>query len=426
MALCANILNDVSIVAEIKPATFESYNDAIKGTLLAFDRSSGVPAKTQLEILNALGQLGDAVKDHLVSAANSAHYPVRSRAIAMLVPHLPDDDLFSMQHILRDRSQVTIRTYLSSLPDRDPSRTERMLLSETRLGEKAGNAIIRLFHRFAERHQADELTSFVSSILEKLPTHSYYAPSALVRYVVGYFRFEPVCEWLIQHAKENHNASVRQTVLEILADRRKEEDSTWELIREGATEDSVGYVRRRALELLADRRKEEDSTWELIREGATEDNDGYVRRRALELLADRRKEEDSTWELIRERATEDNDGYVRRRALELFANRRKEEDSTWELIRERATEDDDGGAYFNVRETALGLLVDHYAIDSRAKIILSLDFDGMGPFVDPKDPIRQHWVDQCATRLNISTGEVWVMFKQLSELLPLKLEISGQ
>jgi hypothetical protein len=164
IALCANIVNDTKAIAEIKPRTRLTYEVALKGTLQVFSLKSKVSAKTQLEILEALGQLGAVVKDHLVRATKSGHYLVRSCAIKMLVPHLPNDDLFNMGHILDDRSQETIAAYLSSLLDRDLERTRRMLENTKWFGKKAENAVDRLVHRLMEDCQEDQALAFATKL----------------------------------------------------------------------------------------------------------------------------------------------------------------------------------------------------------------------------------------------------------------------
>ena len=60
VALCANIVKDISGIAELNPQTRSKYEEALAATLDAFREASGVPAKTQVEILEALGQLGAA------------------------------------------------------------------------------------------------------------------------------------------------------------------------------------------------------------------------------------------------------------------------------------------------------------------------------------------------------------------------------
>jgi hypothetical protein len=257
IALCANVLNDTSSVAEVKPTTRQHYNRALQDTLQVFRSRSRVPPKTQLEILEALGQLGAAVKDHLISATKSGHFAIRSRAIALLVPHLPDEDLFNMHHILRDRSQETIKIYLSSLLDRDVPRTKRILTSEKQLGWKAGNAIAALAARFFEPRTAEEAIAFAASILTKTEDFSVGESGpkvTLLRRVVRYFpHHEQTWDLITQRAHDDPDFWVRQKALELLATGRKEMPATWDLITQRAHDDQNSAIRRTVLKLLATR-----------------------------------------------------------------------------------------------------------------------------------------------------------------------------
>jgi formylglycine-generating enzyme required for sulfatase activity len=223
IALCANTLNDIAGVAQIKSDTRKAYDSALADTLHAFDRTSGVPAVTQLEILQALGTLGHAVKDHLISATKSAHRTVRARAIDMLVPHLPDDDLFSMGHILSDRSQETVMRYLDSLLDRDPGRTLRMLASLQRIGPKVMKAILRLGPRFL---------ALGSQVKESEVAAKFW-------------------ELIAERARNEDGNAVRTDALELLAEGRKGDDATRELIHEQARSDVSPVVCSKAWSLLA-------------------------------------------------------------------------------------------------------------------------------------------------------------------------------
>lgn len=127
VALCANIVRDIQGVAELRPATRANFEQALKNTLDAFRKGSGVPANTQLEILEALGQLGAAVKSYLIDATSASLYPVRARAIEMLLPHLADDELFGMEHILGDRSRVPITAFVDAILSRDTKRSLSLL-----------------------------------------------------------------------------------------------------------------------------------------------------------------------------------------------------------------------------------------------------------------------------------------------------------
>lgn len=150
IALCANILQDIKDVADVSPKTQEHYISTLQGTLDAFKLDSGVPAKTQLEVLAALIPLGASVKEHLIQATKSSHFAVRKLAVTTLVPHLPDDDLFAMTHVLKDRSQEPVFAYLDALFERDKNRAIRLMSAVDLSGLKAAKAIAMLFWHFQD------------------------------------------------------------------------------------------------------------------------------------------------------------------------------------------------------------------------------------------------------------------------------------
>jgi len=425
IALCANILNDTSSVAEVKPTTRQDYNRALQDTLQVFRSRSRIPAKTQLEILEALGQLGAAVKDHLISATKSGYFAVRSRAITLLVPHLPDEDLFNMHHILRDRSQETIKVYLSNLLDRDVPRTKRVLTSEKQFSEKAGNAIAALAERFFERPEAEGDLAFASSLLAKkghYPQALRRLKIALFRLVTQYFpQQEQTWDLITQRVHEDQDDDVRRRALELLATGHKEMPASWDLIAQYTREDYDARVRRIGLELLATKHKEVPATWDLITQRAHEDRDAGVRQKALELLATGHKEAPATWDLITQHAHEDQGSGVRQKALDLLATGRKEVPATWDLITQRARED----PHDIVRRRALQLLATHYNLERQAQIILSRDLDGWSPFIDPYQLISQDWLQRCAKKLGVTVDRALEMFQKLMQILPLRLDVSA-
>ena len=214
VALCANIVKDTTGVAELKPATRQAYREAVEATLAAFRPRSGVSDKTQLEILEALGQLGAAVKEHLIDATKSGLYAVRRRAIEMLLPHLSDDDLFGLDHILADRSREPIKTFLTALLERDIARTATWLRQQKHFGAKAPEAIVQLTPLFAAH--------FSSNVIFELIT-------------VAFQRVND--DW------------ARQWSLQTLA-RQFDDVRVWQLIHNAATKDTSQWVRRMACDLL--------------------------------------------------------------------------------------------------------------------------------------------------------------------------------
>ena len=385
VALCANIVKDASGVAELKPQTRQSYRAAVEGTLAAFRPRSGVPDKTQLEILEALGQLGAAVKPHLIDATKSGLYAVRRRAIEMLLPHLSDDELFSLDHILSDRSREPIKTFLIALLERDVERAIAWLLQRKHFGDKACEAVGHLIPMFA--------VHLSSNVLFDLVNHVFRSGS---------------------------NQWGRIELLRLMAYQLKGDVRVWQLIRETATKDPNLYVRREALKLLAQWQREEPATWELIREAGSKDPDGYVRREALELLAQWQREEPATWELIREAGSKDPDVSVRYMAIKLLADGQKDDPTTWELIREVAMKDPSA----SLRSHACELLISAANCDElqRKMMLRNLD-EERSVWYDPKEPVTSRRVAYVAQKLDLSVDEVHRQYEAIAERLQIALDL---
>ncbi|MEV4131581.1 NACHT domain-containing protein [Dactylosporangium sp. NPDC049742] len=238
VALCANIVRDTGAVATVEPGTRHRYEDLLRATLAAFAPGSGVPGKTQLEILTALGTLGASVKEHLISATRSGLLEVRRRALEMLVPHLSDADLFGMTHVLSDRSKEPIKTYINELADRDPIRAGETLLDLALFGEKTFDALVEV---------------------RSLPLRDYGTPAWPAFVGNGFGRI---------HARQKRAVQA----LEVFGDHR---DETWTLLGRLAEQGS-----KAAVTALARWPARFDDTWELmcrlVEAGSTEALDVVV------------------------------------------------------------------------------------------------------------------------------------------------------
>jgi HEAT repeats len=340
-----------------------------------------VPDKTQLEILEALGQLGAAVKPHLIDATKSGLYAVRRRAIEMLLPHLSDDELFSLNHILSDRSKEPIKTFLIALLERDAERAGAWLLQGKHFGHKACDAVGDLISVFAAHLSSNVLFDFLSIIFRR------------------------------------GDGWERANFLRRMEFRLKDDARTWQLIREAAIKDPDGYVQRYALQLLASGQREDPTTWQLIREAAMKDTLYYVRLEALELQAKGQKDDPTTWQLIREAATKDRDAAVRATALALLSRWQKDDPITWQLIRSAVM--NDSTAY--VRSEACELLLNASNCDELHRRMMRRD--EQWPRYDPKEPVTSRRVAYEAQKLNLSVDEVHQRYEAIADRLQIALDL---
>jgi hypothetical protein len=142
IALCANIVRDTQAVAGLSRAAQSRYEALVRDTFDAFLPSSRVPDVIQLDLLEALRGVGAPAKEQLIAATRSRLLNVRRRALMILIPHLSDEDLFAMGHILGDRSKEVVKTYLNAIVERDPVRAARVVLQLSWHGSKTLDALL--------------------------------------------------------------------------------------------------------------------------------------------------------------------------------------------------------------------------------------------------------------------------------------------
>ena len=283
VALCANIVKDISGVAELKPETRHEFQEAVKNTLAAFNKGSGVAPKTQLEILEALGQLGAAVKSHLIDATKASLFQVRRRAIEMLLPHLNDEELFGLEHLFYDGSREPVITYLMALIERDEDRAVEFVLARAPLPEKFGDGILHTFYR-----QSRILKESVSRpLLTHVALHcsAWWIRTDALRRLANKWPDETTRKLLTERAVQDEHHELRNTALQALAEKWPDE-ATQNLLEERAVHDEDEEIRSAALLALAEKWPDE-TTRELLAQRAVQDDHEYPRRVALQALAEK-------------------------------------------------------------------------------------------------------------------------------------------
>lgn len=382
IALCANIMRDIKGVAEIKPETRQIYTRALKGTLDAFNPHSFIAAKTQLEVLEALAQLGAAVKEHLIEATKSSYYAVRSKALDLLIPHLPDEDLFHMQHLLEDRSQETVFVYLAALFERDKTRAIQLLVNNNRFNPKITKSIAWIFNTHLDGFDKDAIAAILKNLLENcyLDSYFYLALDSLNRHRIF---SDEIITTVINLVNENRYSSGQHRAIHLLRTTYKDDPRARETIVNKSFMD--GYIGHLAVQVLVVNYKELDEVWDFIKLKAIEDLNNSVRKNALNALVVGKGDQDATWELVKRRAQDDDDEIVRRNALGLLVNKYIRGWGEHRLLREVARQYE------------------------------------LSPFIDPRKPINEEKVKEVSISLSESEENVWRRFENLAEILPLKI-----
>jgi len=162
-----------------------------------------------------------------------------------------------------------------------------------------------------------------------------------------------------------------------------------------------------------------DETRPFLLTRAVEDLDQSARHSALEALGQHFAAHDETRPFLMTRAVEDPDEYARSSALQALGQHFATHDETRPFLMTRAIEDPEP----ETRQAALGALVsvDRGTLGSE-RVILSRDFDGVGPWFDPLEPITSDRVEEIATKFGQSPSDVRARFERVADELPLRLE----
>lgn len=382
IALCANILNDVKGIANIKADTKERYTSALRDTLDAFKSTSKVPATTQLEVLKALSQLGASVKDHLIEATKSANFRVRSEALNMLIVHLSNDDLFTMQHILGDKSQEPRTIYLSALFERDKKEAKDILSRKKHYDSKDIKALSVILQNYLESFTDNEIIEIIKKCVGEFSIYNSY--------------FQIIIETIFLRKK------VEKSVKQILIQFVREKNYDW-----------------KPMDFLAYAYAQDKDVWKLISSIAVSKKESDLQWNALYLINESPNKFTESWDKVNEIALKAKDESIILIAFRALLS--KFGDSNfWQILSEIAVENERKV----VREIVFQLLIERHIFYSWQieRKILSFNLKGLRPFIDPRIPITKEWIKKCAEKFDEEEWKMRVRFERLAKVLPITLE----
>jgi hypothetical protein len=199
-----------------------------------------------------------------------------------------------------------------------------------------------------------------------------------------------------QHALDDPDEWLRYAALQILTEKWGDE-ITRTLLSGRAAQDEDFWCRSAALEALANRWPDE-TTRELLAQRAVQDDNEHPRRAALESLAEKWPDE-TTRALLGGWTVNAPHSDVRRAALQALAEKWPDE-TTRALLSQRAVQGPDE----TTRGEACSFLGKMQSEFGR--ILPTRDLDGIGPYLDPLQPIPREHIERAAERCGIPPGEI--------------------
>ncbi|TVP67958.1 MAG: HEAT repeat domain-containing protein, partial [Leptolyngbya sp. LCM1.Bin17] len=150
----------------------------------------------------------------------------------------------------------------------------------------------------------------------------------------------------------------------------------------------------------------DETTRALLTQRAVEDENEPPRRAALGALADKWPDE-TTRALLTQRAVEDENESPRRAALEALADKWPDE-TTRDFFAQRTVQDP-AAAPRGAAWIALGKLHSEFG-----RMLPTRDLDGVGPYLDPLEPILRDHIEKAAQKAGIPAEDIDAQVAALS------------
>ena len=199
-------------------------------------------------------------------------------------------------------------------------------------------------------------------------------------------------------------SSPRSAALQALAEKWPDE-ATRALLAQRAVQDDNAITRRAALQALAAKWPDE-TTRALLAQRAVQDDNYGPRSAALQALAEKWPDE-ATRALLAQRAVQDDNDDPRSAALQALAAKWPDE-ATRDLLAQRAVQDPDDQVAVPAF-SALGRMHSQFG-----RILPTRDLDGVGPYLDPLQPISRDHIEQAATKTGIRPDDIDAQVASLS------------
>jgi hypothetical protein len=302
-------------------------------------------------------------RDATTSQTLASSYGVRAGALQLLVNLWPDKatrDLLALRAV-QDDNEYTRRAALQALAEKWPDETTRVLLGQ----------------RAVQDDNERTRSAALKALAEKWPDQS-------------------TRDLLALRAVHDDNDETRSAALQALA-KTWPDQSTRDLLALRAVHDDNDTNRSAALQALA-KTWPDQTTRGLLTQRAVQDVDYKPRSAALQALAEKWPDQ-STRDLLALRAVHDDNDETRSAALQVLAQTWPDQ-TTRNLLAQRAVQD----------PSAQGRGVAFYAMGKMhsgfGRILLTRDLDGIGPYLDPLEPIPREHIEKAAARAGIGPDDI--------------------
>jgi GTPase SAR1 family protein len=423
-------------------ALAEKWPDQTTRDLVAQRAVQDDNAGTRRAALQALAEKWpDQITRDLVaqSAVQDDNADTRRAALQALAEKWPDQttrDLLA-QRAVQDKDGTPRSAALQALAEKWPDQTTRDLLAQRAVQDEDGTPRSAALRALVAKWPDQTTRDLVAQ--RAVQDDNADTRSAALRALAEKWPDQTTRDLVAQRAVQDDNAGTRRAALHALAEKWPDQ-ITRDLVAQRAVQDDNADTRRAALQALAEKWPDQ-TTRDLVAQRAIQDDNEDIRSAALQALAEKWPDQ-TTRDLLAQRAVQDKDGTPRSAALQALAEKWPDQ-TTRDLLAQRTVQDKDG----TPRSAALGALVAKWPdqttrdllaqraveapnISERGaacsalaamhsefgRILPTRDFDGIGPYLDPLEPIPREHIEQAAAKASIRPNDIDDIDDQVASL----------
>jgi HEAT repeat protein len=342
-------------------------------------------------------------REPLLFLLSASHTRIKAAVLQSLTENWPDETTrqFLAQRIVNDEHENTRSAALQALAEKWPEETTRTFLTQRALDDQHEEPRRAALQALAEKWPEETTRTFLTQ--RALDDQHEEPRRAALQALAETWPEETTRTFLTQRALDDQHEEPRRAALQALA-KTWPDEATRTFLTQRALDDENESPRRAALQALA-KTWPDETTRTFLTQRALDDENESPRRAALQALAKTWPDE-TTRTLLTQRAVDDENENSRSAALQALAETWPEESR--DLFSQRVLQDPDaslrGAAW-----TALGKLHSEFG-----RLLPTQDLDGVGPYLDPLEPVSQDHIEAAAKKAGISPGDIAAQVAELS------------
>jgi hypothetical protein len=328
----------------------------------------------------------------------------RSAALQALAEKWPDPTTrdFLAKRAVQDEDGNPRRAAVQALAEKWPDPTTRNFLAKRAVQDEDGNPRRAAVQALAEKWPDPTTRNFLAQ--RAIQDKDGIPRSAAVQALAEKWPDPTTRDLLAKWASDAPHSDVRRAAVQALAEKWPD-PTTRDLLAKWASDAPHSDVRRAAVQALVEKWPD-PTTRDLLAQRAVQDDNQYTREAALQALSEKWPDP-TTRDLLAQHAVQDEDGNTRSAALQALAEKWPDP-TTRDLLAQRVVQDSNDQTR-GAACSALGKMHSEFG-----RILPTRDLDGLGPYLDPLEPMPREHIEGAAARAGIRPDDIKAQVASIS------------